>query len=383
MSITIDIHALQTIPPSLINRDDMGAPKSARFGGVQRQRVSSQSWKRAIRNDFAERFPAEQMGKRTRLIGEIICKRIFELTEETGNEWEAQRAIDGVQNLFSAAKLKLKDGKAAAKNDINVEDDEQLAFPEIGYLLFIGNHQIDRAARKIIEKDGEKFSKKEALAILDTEHSIDIALFGRMVADDAAFNVDASVQVAHALGIHESEPEFDYFTAVDDFSADSEKTGAGMIGTVQMMSSTLYRFATVDVESLAENLNDKETAINAAAAFVESFVKSLPTGKQNTFAHNTLPELVYVTVSKERSVSLVNAFETPVESTEDGRRFNGAVALAKEAKAIQETYGLVPEAQFVVSLNPLGEPFSEFADCVTLPVLHEKVVAAVTELISE
>ncbi|PXY14559.1 type I-E CRISPR-associated protein Cas7/Cse4/CasC [Corynebacterium striatum] len=380
MSLTVDVHVLQTIPPSLINRDDMGAPKSARYGGVQRQRVSSQAWKRAVRQDFAKRFPAEVMGKRTRLVGELICKRIFEITEEAGEKWETQRAIDGVKNLFTGAKLKLKDAKS--KND-ETEEDAKIAYPELGYLLFLGNHQIDRAARAIIDKDGEKFKKNEAQAILDTEHSIDIAMFGRMVADDAAFNVDASVQVAHALGIHETEPEFDYFTAVDDATADNEETGAGMIGTVQMMSSTLYRFASVDFESLASNLNDVETAVDSAAAFVDSFVKSLPTGKQNTFAHNTLPELVYVTISDDRSVSLVNAFEEPVEAGAAGRSKLGAEKLAQEAIETQRMYGLKPTAQFVAGIRGLDGYFTEFADSVTIPELEERVADVLNSLISE
>ena len=45
----IDIHVLQSMPPSNVNRDDAGRPKTAVFGGTTRARVSSQSWKRAVR----------------------------------------------------------------------------------------------------------------------------------------------------------------------------------------------------------------------------------------------------------------------------------------------------------------------------------------------
>ncbi|QPK78814.1 type I-E CRISPR-associated protein Cas7/Cse4/CasC [Corynebacterium lizhenjunii] len=385
MSITVDIHALQTIPPSLINRDDMGAPKTARFGGVQRQRVSSQSWKRAIREDFAQRFPSERLGKRTRLVGDLICRRIQELAEESGQAWDAEAAVAGVKSLFSAAKIKLVDPKnSAADDDEQKVDEQKVQYPEIGYLYFMSSHQIDAAARAILDKNGESFSKKEATGILDSEHSIDMALFGRMVADDAAHNVDASVQVAHALGIHESEPEFDYYTAVDDVVVDRKETGAGMIGTTQMMSSTLYRFATVDVDSLAENLAASEEVVEVVAAFVDSFITSLPSGKQNSFAHNTLPELVYVTVSDQRSVSLVSAFEEPVVATaKDGRRLTGARALATEAADIQHTYGIAPHAQFVLAIGELAEPFAEFAQVVTLPQLGERIAQAIRELQSE
>jgi len=36
MSSFIDFHVLQLVPPSCINRDDTGSPKSARFGGGER-----------------------------------------------------------------------------------------------------------------------------------------------------------------------------------------------------------------------------------------------------------------------------------------------------------------------------------------------------------
>ena len=37
----VDFHVLQTVPPSCINRDDTGSPKTAIYGGVTRARVSS------------------------------------------------------------------------------------------------------------------------------------------------------------------------------------------------------------------------------------------------------------------------------------------------------------------------------------------------------
>ena len=190
--------------------------------------------------------------------------------------------------------------------------------------------------------------------------------------------------MAHALGIHESEPEFDYFTAVDDEVEGREESGAGMIGTVQMMSSTLYRFASVNVDSLAENLASQGTAVQATAAFVNSFVNALPTGKQNTFAHNTLPELVYITVSDQRSVSLVNAFENPVKATKTlGRRQVGAQALANEISEIKRAYGFEPQASFVIALGDLNEPFEGLAESVSLHELEDKIIQTVQSLLSE
>lgn len=371
MTLVLDIHALHTLPPSNINRDDTGAPKSAVFGGVPRHRVSSQSWKRAIRRDFESTLGPEQVGFRTKRVADLVADRVQELTKAEGEEWDRERALDAAKNLFTGAGIKLTEAK--------VRDGEKERGAETGYLLFLSPRQIDNAARKLVETEGAKPSKKEAQALLDDAHSIDIAMFGRMVAEAPDYNVDASVQVAHAIGIHESEPEFDYYTAVDDIVEDEEETGAGMIGTMQMTSSTLYRFATVDLRSLQENLGDANAAVEATTAFVRSFITSLPTGKQNSYAHNTVPELVYIAIRDTRSLSLVNAFENPVR-TADGssRREAAAQRLATEAEQLQNSYGFVPTASFVLGLGTLTEPFAELATLTTLPALADQLRSDLT-----
>lgn len=370
MTLVIDIHALQTVPPSLINRDDTGAPKSAIFGGVPRQRVSSQAWKRAIRRYFESEIGGEAVGKRSKNLPEVIAKRVIELSSEFGLE----EAIEGVRNLFKAPGGKQGIKLVEPKEPKDGEDSEQQSpYPTTAALLFLSPHQIERAAQAIVDARGGRITKAEAIDILDTNHSVDMAMFGRMLADAPAFNVDASVQVAHAIGVHESEPEFDYYTALDDVLEDAEEIGAGMIGTTQMMSSTLYRFATINVEGLATNLGNVDMANKAAVLFIRAFIESMPTGKQNSFANNTLPELVYVAVRNTRSVSLVNAFEDPVEREDSTRRRAAAEALAREAHDIEDVYGMKPLAAYVLATSGLGEPFSGLAENVTLQKLSEKV----------
>lgn len=381
MSLVLDVHALQTIPPSNINRDDTGAPKSAIFGGVPRQRVSSQSWKRAIRRAFEDELGADQVGYRSKYVADLISDRILELTKDSESAWEAEKAAAAVKSLFSAAKISLTEPKAPAKADADADGatPQRMSAGQTGYLLFLSPRQIENAARELIELDGAKPAKKDADRILDSSHSIDIALFGRMVADATDYNVDAACQVAHAIGIHASEPEFDYYTAVDDVVEDREETGAGMIGTMQMMSSTLYRFATVDMVSLQENLGEQGAAVDAALAFVRAFITSLPTGKQNSYAHNTLPELVYVTVRDTRSISLVNAFEQAVQQDDaSSRRAEGAARLAGEARSVQEDYGFVPTASFVIGLGGLKESFDGLATPTTLPALDAQLREALS-----
>lgn len=374
MTLTIDIHALQSLPPSNINRDDTGAPKSAIFGGVVRQRVSSQAWKRAIRKDFDSYLSREDLGTRSKRVVDLVASRVCEL-DDGHDRRAAEKAAAAV---FKAAGIKTVEPK--------VREDEEPRAQETGYLLFLSNRQVEQAARFIIDNAGKAPSKKQAQEILDQGHSIDVAMFGRMVADAPDYNVDAAVQVAHAIGVHESEPEFDYFTAVDDeVQRGGEETGAGMIGTVQMMSSTLYRFATIDVLSLRQNLGgDAEATVTAAGSFLRSFIRSLPTGKLNTFANNTLPELVYVTVRQDRPVSLVNAFEKPVRGEESSsRRRAAARALAEEARSVNEVYEMAPLASFVLSLGDLGEEMDGLGETVRLSDLMSRVTTVVRRKLSE
>lgn len=377
MSLVIDVHALQTIPPSLINRDDTGAPKTAVFGGVPRQRVSSQSWKRAIRRYFETNFDSEQIGDRSKRLPEKIAR----LLEKEG--LERSDAIARTEMLFKAAKIKTEIEKPK-KGD---EESEHNPYPRTTYLLFLSQQQVNRAVQELLSLGDGKLPSSEAKKILDTDHSVDMAMFGRMIADDAAYNVDAAVQVAHAIGIHNSAPDFDYFTAVDDLAEEGEETGAGMIGTVQMMSSTLYRYATVNLDGLEENLGSAEVARQAAQHFIEAFIASMPTGKINTFANQTLPELVYVAVRDTRPVSLVNAFETPVleESSSNyqfgseaaaglkTRRTVAAERLAQEARDVEEAYGFTPRAAFVLGIGELPDTFEGIAEKTTLAGLKDRV----------
>ena len=365
MSLVIDIHALQTVPPSLINRDDTGAPKSAIFGGVPRQRVSSQSWKRAIRRYFEDNFEAQQIGDRSKRLPEKIALRLIDAG------LERDEAIKRVEDLFKAAGIKTAIEKPKKNDD---SDDKPSPYPRTGYLLFLSQQQIDRAVEELLAREGEKPSKGDAKAILDTDHSVDMAMFGRMVADDAAYNVDASVQVAHAIGIHGSTPDFDYFTAVDDLAEEGEETGAGMIGTVQMMSSTMYRYATINFDGLKKNLDSADAASLAVEHFIEAFVSSMPTGKINTFANQTLPELVYVAVRDTRPVSLVNAFEVPVEAEQGASRRKVAVdRLAQEARDVESVYGFKPLAAYVMGIGETADSFTEIAEKTTLQDLTKNI----------
>ncbi|MDT0189634.1 type I-E CRISPR-associated protein Cas7/Cse4/CasC [Rothia terrae] len=372
MSTFIDIHALQTLPPSNINRDDTGAPKSATFGGVPRQRVSSQAWKSAIRQDFVSYLDSSQLGLRTKRVAEKVVRKMLELSED----YDAAKALAEATAAFKAVGIKVEE-KTKKK------DDEETKTSESNYLLLLSNQQITRLAHALIEANGEKLKKGDIANILDTQHSADIALFGRMLADAPDFNVDAACQVAHAIGVHESEPEFDYYTAVDDVVREADESGAGMIGTIEMMSSTLYRYANINLDALAKNLGDNEAAVTTSVQFVKSFITAMPTGKQNSFANRTLPEVVVVSLRDDRPVSYVNAFEAPVkESAEHGRRFAATKALADEAQALSDTYGIAPIKSYVLAVGDLKKALEGMGEETNLVSLLESLSADLSEALA-
>lgn len=326
----VDIHVLQTVPPSNLNRDDSGSPKQATFGGARRARVSSQAWKRATRTAFVDLLPSNRLATRTKKIAPMLAER---LAARTGLDEE------GAARLAVAVlkPLELSDGKKAA---------------ETAYLLFFGPHQLerivdlvaDRAAALAALDDKALGEACKDLAVgeqLSTGHPVDVALFGRMVADIPALNVDAATQVAHALSTHAVDIEFDYFTAVDDENP-KEDTGAGMIGTVEFNSATLYRYATVGVHQLIENLDgDVDAAIEALRVFLLAFTRSMPTGHQNSFAQRTTPNLVTLVLREDQPVNLVSAFEAPVRST-GGLVEESVRRLAAELRRADQLWGLTP-----------------------------------------
>ncbi|MGW5235007.1 type I-E CRISPR-associated protein Cas7/Cse4/CasC [Streptomyces nodosus] len=346
--IFLDVHALQTVPPSNLNRDDTGAPKTAVYGGVPRARVSSQAWKRATRTYFGDEhlLDASELGVRTKKIVEVVADRITALEPSLTRETALRIADETVK--AAGLKTEVPKRKAAA-----VKDGEPEPAPEAKYLVFLSARQLDGLARLAVEGATditaylkEKENKGRAKQVADAHHSVDIALFGRMVADDADINVDAAVQVAHAISVHRVENESDYYTAVDDKNTDAE-TGAGMIGTVDFNSATLYRYAALGVHQLAANLGDglrddeprTDPVRRAVEAFVHGFVASLPTGKINTFGHHTLPDAVIVKLRTTRPISFVAAFEEPVRGETGGYVREATERLAEYIPDIERKYG--------------------------------------------
>lgn len=310
---------LQTVPPSCINRDDTGSPKTAIYGGVTRARVSSQAWKHAMRQAFVEEslLDEEDVGKRTKKVTELVEKEIAALAPEKDAAKLAKKTLDnaGIKNDEKGTKA----------------------------LFFISQAQIKALAQLAVEECADKKEYKKALS---TAPSADIALFGRMVADDPSLNFDAAAQVAHSISTHAVQNEYDYFTAVDDCQVE-DNAGAGHLGTVEYNSATLYRYATVNVMELERHLGAKKAA-EVVRSFGEAFIRSMPTGKQNTFANRTLPDAVYVTIREDQPVNLCGAFERAVRKSLEGYAEPSKSALQAYAQQLYQSFAEAPAKSFTV-----------------------------------
>ena len=348
----VDFHVLQTVPPSCINRDDTGSPKTAVYGGVTRARVSSQAWKHAMRKAFAEECLLDDadVGSRTKKVADLVEKEIRALAPEA-----------------DAAKL----AKKVIKNT-GLKVDEKSDDKKLKTLIFLSKEQLKALAKLAVDGCSEAKEYKKALGAAP---SVDMALFGRMVADDPSLNYDAAAQVAHSISTHAVQNEYDYFTAVDD-CAEEDNAGAGHLGTVEYNSATLYRYATVNVLELKKHLG-KEKAAAVVRSFGEAFIRAMPTGKQNTFANRTLPDAVYVTIREDQPVNLCGAFERAVDRSVEGYAEPSKAALQCYAEKLYQSFG-TPAKSFAV-----GSGLEALAPAQPLHALLDALEEAVREDLTE
>lgn len=338
----IDIHVLQTVPPSCLNRDDTGSPKTAVYGGVTRARVSSQAWKRAVRQAFRDMFAPEQLGSRTkRILGEVTAA-VLALDPSLSKEYAQKQAEQGLK---------------AAGFSLNKEKD-------LDVLFFISNAQARAVAELTLRGEQNKEAYKNALK---DNPSIDQVLFGRMVAADPSLNYDAAAQVAHSISTHSVQNEFDYFTAVDD-CAPEDNAGAGHIGTTEFNSATLYRYASVNVDELAGWLGGE--TVDAVKGFVEAFCYAMPTGKKNSFANRTVPDVVYIAVRTDQPVNLAGAFEKPVRAGTSGYLTPSEEALAVYAEKTYARFVARPALSIGVSHS---DTISGIAELASFPEMQERL----------
>jgi CRISPR system Cascade subunit CasC len=334
MARFIQIHALTVYAPSNLNRDDTGRPKTARFGG-ERLRISSQALKRAIRTSEAFRARVSgQHGQRTQRLGEEIRDYLV------GKGMPAEAATKGARQIAGIF------GKLKPEADKNPTHIEQLAF-------------IGPAERKTAFELADKIAagevladKPEALAaevLVASDTATDIAMFGRMLADNPHFNREAAVQVAHAITTHKVEVEDDFYTAVDDLKKPAEDAGAGFIGELGFGAGVFYVYACIDRALLEKNLGgDKALANVAISALIEGLATASPTGKQASFASRSRASYLRIEKGDQQPRSLAAAFLKPVRGDDLLEASIGA--LEKLAADMNTAYGACFDRDFVMNV---------------------------------
>lgn len=360
----IELHILQNFAPSNLNRSDTGAPKDCEFGGHRRARISSQCLKRAMRDLFNtgllikssngdsqdsleqrnQEFKDKLAVRTKRLVGEIAGQLASpDISDEDAKQAKLEEARKVVETALNGVKLTVKENNKTQ------------------YLLFLGKAEIERIAELCKEhydallqasgaattqaqsgarargsaKDTKKAAKdavpkelqKAFEEALNGGKAVDLALFGRMLADLPGRNIDAACQVAHAISTNKTGIEFDFYTAVDDLRP-GDTEGADMLGTIEFNSACFYRYANVDFNQLSKvNLSDDgELALDGVEAFLRAAVLAVPTGKQNSMAAQNPPSFVLAIARKSGLWSLANAFVKPVRPDAKGDLVENSIA---------------------------------------------------------
>lgn len=299
MTTFVQFHLLTAYPPANLNRDDSGRPKTATFGGVERLRISSQSLKRAWRTSsvFFDHL-GERVGKRTQRLGADVRKRLLDGGMEAEKAEEVARAI---AECFG----KLEDRKDKTRDSTLIKQ-----------LAFIAPEERERAfelADKALA--GEKIKPAPEDLLVRTDTAADIAMFGRMLADNPAFNREAAVQVGHAISTHRVTVEDDYYVAVDDLknAADREDAGTSFIGVQEYAAGVFYVYICVDCDLLVRNLGgNRDLARDALAALVECAAQVAPTGKQASFASRARASFGLAEKGVQQPRTLAAAFLRPI-----------------------------------------------------------------------
>lgn len=355
----VQFHMLQNYQPSNLNRDDTNSPKDAVFGGVLRGRVSSQCLKRSIRKSltFKEEFEKDGLiGERTKLLPKLLREKLEEMkTEDATITAILARLPDIIRG-----KTKGERGEESEEQGEETEGEAEVTTAdELAQLVFLDKKtELGLFAERLLKAYRAIGAGKWAKAKLSEinkylgeimPRSVDIAMFGRMTTGQVFRDVQAAVQVAHALSTNALKQEFDYYTAIDDLKPQSEP-GAGMIGDIEFNSCTYYKYLNVHWEELVRNLGgDKEIARRAVPALLDAAAMAHPSGKQNSFGAFNLPDFVLVEVSpRNLPVSYANAFLTPARGyTDQSLMANSVKQLSEYVARLSKAYNLAPNRAYL------------------------------------
>jgi CRISPR system Cascade subunit CasC len=373
----VQVHMLQSVPPGNLNRDDSGQPKKCLFGGVTRGRISSQCLKRNMRLSplFQEAF-AEQLANRTKYLPRLVADAVHKAGVIPEKEIDGIKA--GIAAQFRKEAKAEADGDDASDTASSATDvTPQLVFfrpafaTKIAELLGEMRKSHPKAYKKFIGEK-EKRSKEEDKAADEAIQafrdaalnareslSVDVGLFGRMTTSDIVVDVEAACQVAHAISTHETLIESDYFTAMDDLqdsfvTSQTQSGGAAFLGSGDtetfFSSAVYYKYVNIDTDALMKTVGDADKVRHAVGVMVQAAALATPTGKQNSFAAHSVPELVLVEVSKRKQpISYANAFLEPVQG--DDLMLESVRALGQYCGSIAAAYAPPDTQRFMLAVG--------------------------------
>lgn len=332
MSRFIQLHLLTSYPPSNLNRDDLGRPKTAVMGGKTRLRISSQSLKRAWRmSDVFEEALGDHIGTRTKRMGLKIYNSLLGkgVSEKNAMDW-AKKIVKVFGTLKEHTKKEKESIATLPEDERKKKEMEELEIKQLAHFSPEEKEAINALIDKLAQS-GNGPDKDDLKLLTHRNSAVDINMFGRMLADSPAFKVEAAVQVAHAITVHEVAVEDDYFTAVDDLNEGEEDMGAGHIGETEFAAGVYYLYVCINKNLLVENLNgNKELADKTVAALVEATAKVAPTGKQNSFASRAYASYIMAEKGDQQPRSLSVAYLKPVSGD------NGSGVMAVAIRELEE-----------------------------------------------
>lgn len=323
MSRFLQLHILTEYPISNPNRDDLGRPKSALIGGVERQRISSQAIKRAIRiHDAFREALVGHLGERTQRMGEAIIEH---LKSKGADDKKASDIAKEIVTVF---------GKLDTAKNVDLARTAQLAFVSPDERAAA----ISLAEKRLAGEDLPKDKELAKLVMRPADGAVDIAMFGRMLADNPDLNRDAAVQVAHAFTVNGVAIADDFYTAVDDLKEKGEDAGAGFIGETGFGSGVYYLYVCVNRDLLKKNLaGDAELAARGIDALVRAAAMAVPTGKINAYANHARAKYILALKGDQQPLNLAGAFTVPAR----GPDLVGSAIdkLTAERKGFVDCYG--------------------------------------------
>ncbi|MFT6182255.1 MAG: CRISPR system Cascade subunit CasC [Akkermansiaceae bacterium] len=322
----IELHILQSFPVSCLNRDDVGSPKSAQFGGVRRARISSQCLKRASRLTAAANGPGFE-GIRSRHL------------------------LASFRNALIAAEMTEDDSQTKAEELCKIFSKPDAKHPEqVTTAVYLSPGEITAIAAAIAGGEDPKKAAKTATR----NDAADIALFGRMVANDPTLNIDGAAMFSHALSTHRTDNEIDFFSAVDDRKGDAEDAGAGMIGTLEFNSATYYRYLAINLDLLEKPSHLGGLTPEERREIIKSFLRAamiaVPGARQNSMNAGTLPhEVLGIRKPSGQPLQLINAFETPVKGSNQGYAGTSLDTMKTHLGDIEKTWGSQGEQHWLTN----------------------------------